>query len=619
MTQWKKVVSAITSAALLASLLGAVAAPAVLAAADNSSVLDCSVALDTTACSQVADGASQVVLAGAATDTDSGTVGIQPPANGYKLVVTLDNNTFSANSANWTLSTDKKSASFAFTGANNTAATDTLTITAPSAAGTTTASASLQSPPDPTTGIVSTTSFGSLTVTWVASANLNVSEANSRVKIVGPAGTCAVASGEFTETAVASASATPTLTDVAKLCVLVKTAAGTTVTSGTVSATISPVGLLGAGSQVASGTISASGVASILIKSSGVAGAASIAISVTNNSVTTTFAAKTFTFTGSLAKFTLSNVKYAFLKGAAIAGGTAIAKIVPTDAAGNELACDTTWVAKETGTALLAALTVANTHDLDADGVNDCTVDVAAVSPATAGSTTVIVQNAASGPTVVSNSVTFYVSTVQTTIAVAFDKSVVTPGGIAAVSVTLKDAAGRPAADGVTVTAFANAGNVISSAATAVATTKNGIAKFTYIAPNTSGVATVTAFQTDEGLVGSGSITVGSATSAAAGSALGVTTVGPFTAATKVTTHGKYVTFKFELGAGAAGKLVTILVATKSSSGVWSSFTALTGRTANSAGVVYYYSRQSSATWKSFRATSSDSGLTTVARQARWL
>ncbi len=619
MTHWKKAVSAITSAALLASLLGTVAAPAVLAAADNSSVLDCSVALDTTACSQVADGASIVTLAGAAVDTDSGTVGIQPPANGYKLVVTLDNNTFSAASANWVLSSDKKSASFAFNGTNNTASTDTLTITAPSAAGTTTASASLQSPPSPTTGLVTTTSYGSLTVTWVASANLNVSEANSRVKIVGPAGTCAVASGEFTETAVASASATPTLTNVATLCVLVKTAAGTTVTSGSVSATISPVGLLGAGSQVASASINASGVASILIKSSGVAGSASIAISVTVNSVTTTFAAKTFTFTGSLAKFTLSNIKYAFAKGAPIAGGTAIALITPTDAAGNVLACDTGWVAKETGTALLAALTVANTHDIDADGVNDCTVDVAAVTPATAGSTTVIVQNAATGPTVVSNAVTFYVSTAPTTIAVTFDKSVVAPGGIAAVSVTLKDTAGRPAADGTAVTAFANAGNVIASNATAATTTKNGIAKYTFIAPNTTGVATVTAFQTDEGLVGSGSITVGAAIGAAASSALGVTTVGPFSTTTKVPAIGKYVTFKFELGAAAAGKTITILSATKSSSGVWSSFTTLTARVANSSGVVYYYSRQFSATWKSFRATSSDTGVITPARQARWL
>ena len=618
MTKWKKSVSALLSAALLASLLGTVAAPAVLAA-DNSSVLDCTVALDTTVCSQVADGASTVTLAGAPVDTDSGTVGIQQPANGFKLVVTLDNNTFLSEVGGWILASDNKSATFAFDGTNNLSASDTLTIKAPSAAGTTTATAVLQSAPHPTTGIVTTTSFGNVGITWVASANLNVSEANSVVKIVGPGATCALSGSTFTETAVASAPASPTLTNVATLCVLVKTAAGTVVSSGSVSATISPVGLLGAGSQVASATISGTGVASIPILSSGVAGVASITISVTSNGVTTTFAPKTFTFTGSLAKFELTNVRYAFLRGAAIPANTVIAQIKATDAAGNELACNTAWVAKETGTALLGgALSVSASFDVDGDGTNDCTVIHAGGTPATAGSTTVVVQNAASGPTVVSNAVTFNVVTAPTTMTVTFDKSVVAPGGLAKALVTLKDSAGRPAADGISINAFANSGLVISSAGTNTATTKNGIATFTYIAPNTSGVATVTAFDTVNSLTASGSITVGAVATAGAASALGVTTTGPFSTTTKVQAVRRYVTFRFELGAAAAGKTVTILGATKSSSGVWSSFTTLTSRVANSSGTVYYYSRQNSATWKSFRATSSDTGVITPARQARW-
>jgi hypothetical protein len=98
--------------------------------------------------------------------------------------------------------------------------------------------------------------------------------------------------------------------------------------------------------------------------------------------------------------------------------------------------------------------------------------------------------------------------------------------------------------------------------------------------------------------------------------ALGVTHSGPFTVSTKLPKVTKYVTYKFDFGTSAAGKNVQIWVATKSGV-VWSTWTVLTSRIANSAGTVYYSIRQNSKTWKSFRAMLG--GTWSLARQARWI
>ena len=82
---------------------------------------------------------------------------------------------------------------------------------------------------------------------------------------------------------------------------------------------------------------------------------------------------------------------------------------------------------------------------------------------------------------------------------------------------------------------------------------------------------------------------------------LGVTQVGAFTTSTKVPALTKYVTYRFDFGVAAAGKTFEIWGATKAGND-WSAFTKVTARVANASGVVYYYIRHSSATWKSYRA-----------------
>ena len=110
---------------------------------------------------------------------------------------------------------------------------------------------------------------------------------------------------------------------------------------------------------------------------------------------------------------------------------------------------------------------------------------------------------------------------------------------------------------------------------------------------------------------------IGSAIGGSAATRLGVTQTGAFTISTKVTTVRKYVTYRFDFGVGAAGAHLQIWGATKTGND-WSAFTAVTSRVANASGVVYYYIRQNSATWKSYRASWIGGGTLTPARQARW-
>jgi hypothetical protein len=111
---------------------------------------------------------------------------------------------------------------------------------------------------------------------------------------------------------------------------------------------------------------------------------------------------------------------------------------------------------------------------------------------------------------------------------------------------------------------------------------------------------------------------IGAGVAGTATTRLGVTQVGAFTTSTKVQKVGKYVTYRFDFGVAAALQHVDIWGATKTGND-WSAFAKVTGRVANASGVVYYYIRQGSATWKSYRATVTGSGTLTPARQARWI
>ena len=150
------------------------------------------------------------------------------------------------------------------------------------------------------------------------------------------------------------------------------------------------------------------------------------------------------------------------------------------------------------------------------------------------------------------------------------------------------------------------------------ASIKNGATVHTFLAPFNLGSAT--ALVTVVGIADSKSatITIGApvSTTATNASALGVTTTGPFTTSTKVAKLGKNVAWQMKFGLAAAGKTIKILVASKDASGVWSPFTVLTTRIANSSGTIIFNWNAKTAAWLSIQGQLDT--VTTPARQARW-
>jgi hypothetical protein len=101
-----------------------------------------------------------------------------------------------------------------------------------------------------------------------------------------------------------------------------------------------------------------------------------------------------------------------------------------------------------------------------------------------------------------------------------------------------------------------------------------------------------------------------------AASALGLTTSGPFSTATKIVKLHKYGSVEFSFGAANAGKTVIIEGAAKIN-GVWGSFSALTLRVADSNGNVFWHYRSASVAWLSTYGNLG--GVHTNSVQARWM
>ena len=595
---WKKALSAALTATLLASL-AATSAFAALPSYTTTGYLACAAAASTSTCTQVADGISTVTLAGA-----------QNLDATHSLFITVSGATPISAAGNFSLT---GSTVTALTG-KTLGAADTITMRSPAAPGTATVTVYTI---DSTNGIASLD--GALTVTFSASSGLDVSATKS---VVTTRVDCSLTSGAFTGTKVSSGASLPSNVQVADLCVMVKNGNSAPVVGAVVTATITPVGGLQGDffGQTTTLTTDANGVADISIWSTGIAGNAVIATSATFNSKTTAFTPVTFGFTGSVASLKLMPIQTAIALGDDVNGVWFTAK----DAAGNLISTAGSTVVVKTLTGVGLENPVDGTLWTDWDGAEtspaaDGTRFVGGsgshdiVCPATATSATIAVKNGS----VVSNAITIYCSDVASSFTLAFDKATVIPGGTATISATVKDANGFPVPDGTGVSLIVGSGATLATGAG----TMSGVMTWTYLAPFNTGVAS--AIASVAGVTGtqSASITIGAVvlppavTAGTNASALGITKTGPFTTATKVAALGKYETFKMSLGAAAAGKSVSILVASKNSAGVWSSFATLTSRTADASGNVYFYWRSSSAAWLSVRG--SFNGMTNAV-QGRW-
>ncbi len=388
----------------------------------------------------------------------------------------------------------------------------------------------------------------------------------------------------------------------------------------TVTWTLSPLGYFAGGSNTYSTTSNTAGVYnSAHIFSTGAVGATTLTTSITYLGVTYTLPNATITFVGAPAKIVLSNNAYVLAAGG-LSDSNALLAVV-TDAAGNAIKAGITLSVGTYTPANIFTITPGTYSSTDGAW------DIAAVCPSADGTATVTVTVPSGSSTITSNAATLVCadplsSTTQGSFTVSAKSPTVAPNSPDVITVNVKDDNGLPAVDGTSVVAVTNGvGNVVSSAGTASASTSNGTATFTYLAPSNAGSATVTVFVGNT-TTGSAAVTLtigtpAPAVSYTAASALGVTTSGPFTTATKLPAIGKYVTWQFSFGSAAAGKNVTILWEAKSASGTWPGMKAFTGRIADANGNVYFHWKFTKATWISVEA---QLGTTmTPARQARWM
>ncbi len=588
---WKKALSAGLAAALLASV--AATSAFALASYTTTGYLTCTNAANPVTCTQVADGISTVTL-----------TGVGSSAATSSLYITATGATIISAGAPFVLSGTAVTAP-----ANTAIGTGTITLRAPSAPG---SAAVTVYTIDTGTGVASLD--GTLTITFTASSGLDVSAANSTVTTYGAASGC-------TGTASSSAPATPSNHYVGDLCVTVEDGNGNPVVGAVVTATITPVGFVVGdfAGQTTTRSTDANGMALVQIWSSGIAGTGIISTSATYNSKTTSFTPVSFMFTGTATSvvFTQSAYSVAENTGTTTVAGTVNLK----DATGNLIGGDCgslngAW-AFTSGTTTV--FTDAALGPVQTDG--SCNVIVPKpVANALGSSVFTVTYTPTSSSALAATTFTMYASGDVSSVTPTFSAATITPGAAATITVAAGDAGGRPVADGTEVNMIVSAGAFTPL----IAKTSNGLATFTYLAPfNTGTVSALATVTTDVSasttVSGTGTASVGAVapvSSATNASALGVTKSGPFSVTTKVASIGKYVTFKMSFGAAAAGQTVDIMMASKNSAGVWSSFTKRTARVADSNGDVYFYWRTSSASWLSFYG--SLSGTTTPARQARW-
>ncbi len=597
MTIWKKAVSTLVTAGLLASLLSAAFAGVASANSDPQ-------ALDSATC--VPAGCTQVAATGLiqiGADASTFTNG-----NSTKLTVSGSGATFVAATGNFVLATSTVATDPSGNGAfylagevivpDNTLlapATDLVKVTG-ATAGTGTITEWLWTGASGSPANVWVPDGNTWTLTFTAAADFQVSAATSTVKTYS----------ENTCTTLSSSGNTSTAgTTVGYLGVRTKNAAGDPIVGVSVSGSIQPFGTI-AGAQTYSGTTGTGGLLCLPIISAGLSGTSTITATATYLGVSTPLSSTTFTFAGPIATLTASP-DLSIGAGGGVSVTTGIITVKAKDANGNAAVLTGVTATLSSG---LTAVVPLNT------GTGKITVGCVS---ATAQSKETVVFKSGS---IVSNTVTVWcVGTAWTakTLTVKAATAAIPAGGSTTFTGTLLDANSFPAPDGVIVTGLASAGLVIGDGTGSYnqSATAAGAAEFTYYAQNTTGPVTLTAVAA--GVSGAGTITVGPTSPVSTNaSKLGLPAAGgSYSTTTKVAALTKYVTWRTNVGAANAGKSVGVYIATKNSAGIWSAFTRVTGRAAASDGTVLYWARRSSASWISVRF-SLDGVAFSPARQARW-
>jgi len=196
----------------------------------------------------------------------------------------------------------------------------------------------------------------------------------------------------------------------------------------------------------------------------------------------------------------------------------------------------------------------------------------------------------------------------------------VQPAGPPVVTSVSPNTGSRLGGNTVTVTgsAFVSGAKVSFGATLSLSVTFVSATSLTVVVPSGVGVVPVIVQNPDlqSGQLPSGYTYTDTGYVCGAGTALGSTKTGPFGTATPVAALGQYITWKIGCGVAASGQIITVLRATKNSSGVWSAFTPYTSRVADSGGNIYVWYKSPSAAWWSMRGQIAS--VFSPARQGRW-
>ena len=107
------------------------------------------------------------------------------------------------------------------------------------------------------------------------------------------------------------------------------------------------------------------------------------------------------------------------------------------------------------------------------------------------------------------------------------------------------------------------------------------------------------------------------------GSAVGLTTVGPFSSTTKLPRPGEYATIRWVLSPPVPDQHIAVYVTTKAPDGTWGPWRLLTARLTDAKGVAYFHWRSGTPTWLSVQGRFQGATHLTPARapavQVRWL
>jgi hypothetical protein len=250
------------------------------------------------------------------------------------------------------------------------------------------------------------------------------------------------------------------------------------------------------------------GVAMVTVYSDGSAGVSTITI----KHGTTTIATKTVTFYGNVATVTATQrLRVADASGTNVLGNdgaalTSAVNVVLKDSLGNPAVAAVTATPADTAVISAGTCSASTTP-----GTYWCEIDPAA---STSGKSTTVVFSAvgAAAAVIKSAPITFTLGgTTPSTVSMAFDKTSYAPGGAMVLTITAKDAAGNPVADGTKDNLTAAAG-IVFNYATGIASTEEQIDDLVFV----GGSTTMSTFAPLTGGAVSVSATLGSGVATAA-------------------------------------------------------------------------------------------------------